>query len=94
MTEIVIHKVTLNEIGKLQEISRQTFYDAFSAENTEDDMNKYLEEGLSAEKLTSELNDIGSEFYFATLGECVIGYLKIKLRAIANGIERQSVFGN
>lgn len=77
MIEIVIHKVTFNEIGKLQEISRQTFYDAFSAENTEEDMNKYLEDGLSAEKLTSELNDIGTEFYFATLGECVIGYLKI-----------------
>ena len=77
MTEIVINKVTINEIGQLQDISRRTFFEAFSADNTEEDMKKYLEEGLSVEKLTSELNDPNTEFYFATLDYSVIGYLKI-----------------
>lgn len=77
MTDIVITKISINEIGKLQEISRRTFFETFSADNTEVDMKKYLEEGLSVEKLTSELNDPCSEFYFATLDNSVIGYLKI-----------------
>jgi len=77
MTEIVINKITINEIGQLQDISRRTFFETFSADNTEEDMKKYLEEGLSVEKLTSELNDPNSEFFFATLDNTVIGYQKI-----------------
>jgi ribosomal protein S18 acetylase RimI-like enzyme len=40
-------------------------------------MTKYLAEGFSVEKLTTELNDKNSEFYFASLDNHVIGYLKI-----------------
>ncbi|WP_262886574.1 MULTISPECIES: GNAT family N-acetyltransferase [Sphingobacterium] len=40
-------------------------------------MVKYLEEGFSAEKLTEELNDEDSGFYFAVEDENVIGYLKL-----------------
>jgi ribosomal protein S18 acetylase RimI-like enzyme len=40
-------------------------------------MKKYLEEGFSTEKITAELNDKNSEFYFATLSNEVIGFLKL-----------------
>lgn len=40
-------------------------------------MVKYLEEGFSTEKLTRELNDESSQFYFALLDNQVIGYLKL-----------------
>jgi ribosomal protein S18 acetylase RimI-like enzyme len=40
-------------------------------------MKKYLEEGFSDEKLTTELNNPDSEFYFAFQENEVIGYLKI-----------------
>jgi ribosomal protein S18 acetylase RimI-like enzyme len=77
MKNIYIEKVTLNNIDQLQKIGRQTFYETFSAGNTEENMTKYLEEGFSIEKLTSELNDKNSEFYFAILDNNVIGYLKL-----------------
>jgi ribosomal protein S18 acetylase RimI-like enzyme len=77
MDKIEIQRVALKDIDQLQKIGRQTFYETFSAENTEENMKKYLEEGLSAEKLTAELNDKNAEFYFATLGSNVIGYLKV-----------------
>jgi ribosomal protein S18 acetylase RimI-like enzyme len=77
MTEIEIKKVTLNDINQLQKIGRQTFYETFARGNTEENMTKYLDEGFSAEKLTSELNDNNAEFYFATLDDSVIGYLKL-----------------
>ncbi len=44
-------------------------------------MNQYLEEGFSVEKLTTELNDPNAEFYFATLNEEAIGYLKLNFGA-------------
>jgi diamine N-acetyltransferase len=77
MTDIHIEKVTLNNIDQLQKIGRQTFYETFSTGNTEENMSDYLKEGFSLEKLTAELNDKDSEFYFAILDNNVIGYLKI-----------------
>lgn len=77
MTIISIQKATHNDIQALQEISKQTFYETFSAVNTEENMKMYLRESFSIEKLSSELNDANAEFYFALLDSSVIGYLKL-----------------
>jgi len=61
----------------LQEIGKLTFLETFSAVNTEENMRKYLQEGFSIEKLTSELYDQNSEFYFAENGQKAIAYLKL-----------------
>ena len=77
MKNIDIKKVTLNDIDQLQKIGRQTFSETFSGDNSEEDMKKYLDENFSVEKLTDELNNKNSEFYFAKLENTVIGYLKL-----------------
>jgi len=77
MTDIIVKRVMLNDIEQLQKIGRQTFYETFSAANSEENMSKYLDEEFSIEKLTTELKDNNSEFYFATLDDDVIGYLKL-----------------
>ncbi len=77
MENINIVSVTLNDLDQLQQIGRQTFFETFSAENTEEDINKYLKEGFSIEKLANELNDKNAEFYFAELDSKIIGYLKL-----------------
>ena len=77
MKNIDIQKVTLNDIDQLQKIGRQTFSETFSGDNSEEDMKKYLDENFSVEKLTDELNNKNSEFYFAKLENTVIGYLKL-----------------
>src|SRR5690606_36702241 len=64
-------------MDQLQKIRRQTFYDTFSAGNTEENMTKYLNEGFSIDKLTTELNDKNAEFYFATFNNNIIAYLKL-----------------
>jgi len=79
MNSIEIHKVAENQLLELQRISRQTFYEAFSAVNTEDDMAMYLEHSLSIEKLAAELSNENTEFYFAQLNEQIIGYLKFNV---------------
>ena len=55
----------------------KTFEETFSESNSEENMRNYLEEGFSKEKLTAELNNNDSEFYFAILKDEVIGYLKV-----------------
>lgn len=72
-----IRRVTQDDMATLQKIGRQTFSETFSAVNTLENMIKYLDHRFSAEKLAEELSNIESEFYFAGLGNRVIGYLKI-----------------
>ena len=79
METIHIIKVTTGDVDRLQQISRQTFYETFSAVNTAENMKKYLEEEFSVEKLTAECNNPESFFYFATLGGTIIGYLKLNV---------------
>lgn len=77
MENITIQKVTLNDVNQLQKIGKLTFSETFSGDNSEEDMKKYLDENFSTEKLTDELNNKNSEFYFAKLENTVIGYLKL-----------------
>lgn len=74
---ISILKIDKTQIEQLQKIGRQTFHETFSEFNSAENMKNYLEEGFSVEKLTAELNNPDSEFYFAILKEQIIGYLKI-----------------
>lgn len=77
MEFIETQKVTIHDIVQLQKIGRRTFYETFATGNTEENMVKYLDEGFSIDKLTAELNDKNAAFYFATLDNNVIGYLKL-----------------
>jgi diamine N-acetyltransferase len=77
MEYIEITRATMADIERLQKIGRKTFYETFSAANTEENMNKYLEEGFSVDRLTEQLNNPNSEFYFALFAGDVIGYLKL-----------------
>lgn len=60
-------------------------------------MRKYLEECLSLTKLTEEFNTEGSEFFFAMVGEEVIGYLKIntgkaQTEPVENALEVERIY--
>ncbi|GGH06638.1 GNAT family N-acetyltransferase [Sphingobacterium alkalisoli] len=79
--EIILHKVTLNDIEQLQKIGKETFSETFSRSNTEENMKKYLAEGFSVETLTDEVNNENSAFYFALSENKVVGYLKINFGA-------------
>lgn len=81
MQEITIKKVTPADLSTLQRIGRKTFIDTFAQHNTEQNMSSYLQESFSDEKLSAEINTEGSEFYFAQMGDEVIGYLKINTGA-------------
>lgn len=77
--EIKIEQINHSHIAALQQIGRQTFSETFAESNSAENMAKYLGEAYSHEKLSAELNNPNSFFYFAMLGEKVIGYLKINM---------------
>ncbi|EGG24028.1 Transcriptional repressor of sporulation [Cavenderia fasciculata] len=76
--KLELKRVTINDVEQLLSIGRRTFFESFSAVNTEDDMKQYLETAFTIDKLTAEVNDTNSEFYFAVVDYAVVvGYLKL-----------------
>lgn len=76
---LTIKKITVNDIKKLQIIGKLTFFETFASENSKENMDEYLENGFSSEKLKAELTDKNAEFYFAEFNGKVIGYLKVNV---------------
>lgn len=76
-TQPVISVVTEKDLDALRTISIQTFTETFSEHNTAEDMQAYVSENLSPEKLLKELNTSGSRFYFIYSGEELAGYMKL-----------------
>ncbi len=77
MKNIEIKKVAKENTLQLQKISETTFCEAFSTQNTEEDMQLYLKNVFSIKKLAEELHDENVAFYFAISDNNVIGYLKL-----------------
>lgn len=79
--QLEIIRVTSTDLELLQRISRDTFYETFAAFNTEADMQQYLKVNLGIERLEEEVNNPFSEFYFARLGNKIVGYLKLNVKS-------------
>ncbi len=72
-----IVKASLLDVDVLVHISRTTFYETFAKDNSEENMQLYLNENVTLKKLTEEINHPHSEFYLAKVDDEVIGYLKV-----------------
>lgn len=90
MTNLAIKKLSADDVYQLQNIGRQTFYETFISNNSEEDMQKYLEESFATKKLKAELNNVDSEFYFAEIENNVVGYLKINFGSSQTEIQDQN----
>ena len=81
MINFTIRAINLKDLQTLQSISKKTFTETFASSNTKENMDKYLEESLSLEKLTEELSNPNSFFYFIEDNHTPIGYLKLNIGA-------------
>jgi diamine N-acetyltransferase len=77
MQNIYIRKVSITDLDTLARVSRTTFYETFHDTNTKENLYKYLNESFHPDKLTEEILNPLSEFYFAVTQEQVVGYLKV-----------------
>jgi ribosomal protein S18 acetylase RimI-like enzyme len=74
---INIRLCSLKELDTLQEIGYETYDDTFRSMNTQETINKYLQKAFNKEKLSAELNNMSSKFYFIYADNNLVGYLKI-----------------
>ncbi|TDL98052.1 GNAT family N-acetyltransferase [Macrococcus brunensis] len=75
--EILIRRLNSQDVQELQTISIETFKETFEADNSEEHMVDYLRTAYDLDKLTAELNNRDSYFYFAETKDGTAGYLKL-----------------
>ena len=74
---IRIAKAELSDLNLLREIAVGTFTESFSDQNSEEDMQLYLEQNLSLDKLEREMSDTFSVFYLGFYNAVAVAYLKL-----------------
>ncbi|MES2131456.1 MAG: GNAT family N-acetyltransferase [Bacteroidota bacterium] len=69
--------MTLQDLPLLRDMSIHTFRQTFEYQNTEQNMQMYLNDNLNEQQLTLEINDLHSQFYIAYYNKVAAGYLKL-----------------
>jgi diamine N-acetyltransferase len=78
MNDISIKEASTADAGLIADLSRQTFYDSFAADNTPENMDQFMKEQFTREKLMEEVGAAGNIFLLAYVGDDVVGYVRIR----------------
>lgn len=70
-------KVSLSDSNALLKIARNTFVTYFKEFNSEQNLSQYVNKAFTTDKLTAEIANPNSAFYFAKLNNEIVGYLKV-----------------
>lgn len=62
----------------IADLSRQTFYETFAPVNTKENMDKFMNEQFTREKLVAEVSEPGNIFLLAYDDDTPAGYAKLK----------------
>ena len=75
--DLSLKPCTQGDFDTLRELSIRTYYETFAHLNTPEDMAAYLDEAFNAQRLSRELDNPDSSFFFLYADECLAGYLKL-----------------
>jgi ribosomal protein S18 acetylase RimI-like enzyme len=91
MSEIKIRQANSSDAEMLTELSYKTFYDAFHdyPQNSPEDMAAYMETAFCLETVSAELAEKDSIFLIAEVEDEAVGYAKIMLGSIEDGINAE-----
>lgn len=73
-----IRYATKEDAALIADISRQTFYDTFAADNTKENMDKFLKEQFTKGRLMLEVGAQENSFLLAYSDDKVAGYVKLR----------------
>lgn len=80
MGKVEIRPIVESEVERLQAISIETYTDTFGEYNTQADMDAYLSQAYDLQRLTKELIQPESAFFWALDHGEIAGYLKLNIR--------------
>ncbi|HEX7846170.1 MAG TPA: GNAT family N-acetyltransferase [Chitinophagaceae bacterium] len=75
---ITIRYAAVADAPLIADMSRQTFYDTFAAQNTKEDMDKFMNEQFTKELLIKEVEASNNTFLLAFDLDEPVGYVRIR----------------
>jgi len=76
--DLSLRYATKDDAALIAEISRKTFYDTFAADNTKENMDKFLKDQFTKGRLMLEAGAPGNTFLLAYYNDAVAGYVKLR----------------
>ncbi len=78
MESIRVRYATKADAELIADFSRKTFYEAFSGDNTEENMELFMKNRFSRELLMAEVDAPGNIFLLAYSGDELVGYARLR----------------
>ncbi len=92
MAEIRVEKVTLDKLDVLQKLSIDTFRETFGFDNTEEELQQYLDDNYTLEKLEIDVTDAESDVRFVLVDGREVGFMKVNWGAAQTEHELENAF--
>jgi len=84
---ITTRYATIDDAELIADISRETFYDTFASQNTREDMDLFMNEQFTKEKLMEEVAQENHIFILAESEGQVAGYAKLREGRYPDGLD-------
>lgn len=75
---ITIRELTRDDIPHLRDLAIRIYRDTFSSQNSEENMQAFLQKDYSVESFNREFDEPGSAYFFACDQEIPVGYLRLR----------------
>jgi diamine N-acetyltransferase len=86
MRDIVIKTATVHDASLIADMSRQTFYETFAPFNAPGDMDKFMNEQFTHERLIDEVGKPDSIFLLAYHNNEAVGYARLRKSTNPKGL--------
>jgi diamine N-acetyltransferase len=78
MNEIIIKTATIQDADLIASLSRQTFYDTYARYNSAENMDRFMNELFTHQRLIEEVGAPGNEFLLAYNDNEPVGYARLR----------------
>jgi diamine N-acetyltransferase len=78
MHTLTIRLATTADAELIADLSRQTFYETFINDNSKEDMDKFMNEQFTRDKLIAEVGALNNIFFLALDGDKAVGYARLR----------------
>ena len=90
MSEVSIRRAVETDAELIADLSHQTFYDSFAEHNTRENMDKFMSEQFTRQKLIDEVKQPWHTFFLAFMHDQPVGYVKMRDGSVPLTIANQA----
>lgn len=84
---ISLKPATKQDAELVADLSRQTFHETFAHQNTQEDMDRFMNEQFTKQALMDEVGAEGNTFFLVLDGNTALGYVRLRESGNPDGLE-------